>query len=337
MAQKIYGIDFGTGTIKVYKKGQGIILLERNVVSTVGKDRRPIAIGEDAYEMYEKEPPSIHVSFPLKSGVIAQMQDMIALWNFMNQRITGKRKHKGCEYYLAVPADITEVEQQAYSRIISEGEIKPKRVSLIDKPVANAYGLGLDLEHARGIFIVDIGADTTEITILSLGGIVVSQLIPYGGNYFDTAIRNYIRKEHNFVIGNRTAEQVKKKLIVAVPQEHIAVNVIGRNVVKGLPGELQITSNEIYPLVKNVFEQIAVSIQSMLEHTPPEISSQIREDGIFLTGGSSCIAGFDRFISEHTDLEVHIPKKPQETVVNGLGYLTEHPKIAAKHVKENWQ
>ena len=148
MAQKIYGIDFGTDTIKIYKKGQGIILIEKNVVSTVGKERRPVAIGEEAYEMFEKVPPSINVSFPLSHGVVSKIDDMIALWNFMGAKISRSRRMKGFQFYIAVPADITEVEKFAYSRIISESESKPKKVCLIDKPIADAYGLGLDVEKA---------------------------------------------------------------------------------------------------------------------------------------------------------------------------------------------
>lgn len=330
MAHKTYGIDFGTGTIKIYKKGQGIILLERNVVSTVGKEKRPIAIGEEAYEMYEKEPPSIHVSFPLNHGVIAHMQDMIALWNFMNEHVTGKKKLKHQEYYIAVPADITEVEKQAYFQIVSDGDSKPKRVSLIDKPVATVYGLDIDLESVQGICIVDMGADTTEFTILSLGGIVVTKLLPYGGNYFDTFIRDYMRKQHNFVIGNRTAEQIKKQIISAVPQER-SMKAIGRDVLRGLPREMEIHSQEIFPHVEEVFIQIAAAIQSMIEHIPPEISTEIMQKGIYLTGGSSQIAGLEQLIGNMAGVKVNMVPKPQETVVKGLGYLSEHPKIAAKH------
>lgn len=331
MAQKTYGIDFGTGTIKIYKKGKGIILLERNVVSTIGKEKKPIAIGETAYEMYEKEPPSIHVSFPLSHGVIAHMKDMIALWDYMNMTLSGKKKIKGCEYYLAVPADITDVKKKAYSQIISEGETKPKRVFLVDKPVANVYGLGINLEKARGILLVDVGADTTEITVLSLGGIVVTKLLPYGGNDLDNTIRNYIRKEYNFLIGNRTAEQVKKELVAAVPMEKI-MQVVGRDMLKGLPGEITLTSGQISPLVTDFFAEIAVQTRSMLEHTPPEISTDIRERGIYLTGGSSRIQGLSQLIEQETSVRVNLAAKPQETAVSGLGYLSEHSKIASKYV-----
>ncbi len=331
MAQKTYGIDFGTGTIKIYKKGNGIVKLERNVVSTVGKENKPIAIGETAYEMYEKEPPSIHVSFPLQHGVIAHMQDMIALWNYMNYSLSGKKKIKGCEYYLAVPADITEVEKQAYSQIISRGETKPKKVFLVDKPVANAFGLGLDVEKLRGAMIIDVGADTTEISVLSLGGIVVSKLLPSGGNELDMLIRSYVRKEYNFLIGCKTAEQAKKELIAATTLDR-SMKLVGRDVVKGLPGEITLTSAAVAPLATTFFETIITQTRSIMEHTPPEISMDIKERGIYLTGGSSEIHGLAALLQTKTGVAVNISDKPQETAVSGLGYFAEHGKQAAKYV-----
>ncbi len=330
MSQRTYGVDFGTGTVKVYKKGQGIVLLERNVVSTVGREKRPVAIGEKAYEMYEKVPPSIHVSFPLSHGVIADMQDMIALWNFMVAKLYNNKKLKGGEFYLAVPADITEVEKQAYSHIISEGECRPKHIFLIDKPIADAYGLGLDVESSNGILIVNIGADTTEISILSLGGIVVTKLLPYGGNSFDSRIMSYVRKEHNFIIGRRTAEMIKKTLVSASPVK-AEVRIAGRDVVRGLPGELAISSLEIYPIVEEIFDAISTSIRSMLERTPPEISREIKNSGIYLTGASSWIKGIDKLIEDETGFKANTTKDAQKTVVEGLGYLAEHPKLAANY------
>lgn len=333
MAQKIYGIDFGTDTIKIYKKGQGIILIEKNVVSTVGKERRPVAIGEEAYEMFEKVPPSINVSFPLSHGVVSKIDDMIALWNFMGAKISRSKRMKGFQFYIAVPADITEVEKFAYSRIISESESKPKKVCLIDKPIADAYGLGLDIEKANGILIVNIGADTTEISVLSCGGIVVSKLLPYGGKYFDDQIKSYIRKQYNFVIGLKTAEHIKKELVTAFPMQG-ELEVMGRDVVKGLPGKQLIKATEIFPLVNDVFYEIAISIKTMLERTPHEISHEIVHNGVYLTGGSSWINGLDQLIANETFLKVNTTKNAQKTVVTGLGYLAEHPKLAAGYAVE---
>ncbi len=332
MAHKAFGIDFGTGTVKVYRKAEGIILNERTVVATVGKNsaRRPVAIGDKAYEMFEKVPPNIQVSFPLQNGVIAQMQDMIALWNFMMTKISKGRKIKNADFFISVPADIREVDQNAFSRVVTEGEYKPHKVSLIRKPIADALGLKLDVENARGIMIVNIGADTTEISVLSLGGIVVSKILPYGGNYFDQQILQYIRKEYNFVIGRKTAEQIKKTLVSAVPVDE-SVTVVGRNVVKGLPGEVSITSGEIFPLVQGMFLTISAAVKSMLERTPPEIASEIANNGIYLTGGSSWLRGMDQLVANETRYRVNTTKHAQRTVISGLGYLADNPKKAAAY------
>lgn len=330
MARKVFGIDFGTNAIKVYKKGDGIILSERTAVSTVGKEKRAIAIGEKSYEMYEKAPPSIYISLPISRGVISHLDDMVSLWNYMGQRISGKRKMNHCQFYIAVPADITEVEKQAYSKIITRSETKPQKVCLIDKPMADAYGLGLDVEKSRGIMVVNLGADTTEISVLSLGGVVVSRLLPYGGNDFDRIIQTYLRKKYNFIIGLKTAEQAKKQLISVEPGE-TEVTVAGRDVLRGLPGELQLSSKEVYPLVKDIFHRLAVESRSMLEHTPPEISSEIRERGVYLTGGTSLIPGLDQFFANWVNVRVNTTSSATNTVAVGMGYLAEHPKLAARY------
>lgn len=330
MAKKTYGIDFGTNAIKVYKKGEGIILSERTAVSTVGNNKRAIAIGEKSYDMFEKAPPSIHVSFPLSRGVVSELEDMVALWDFMGKKVTGKRTIGHCQFYIAVPADITEVEKQAYYKIISQSETKAKKVCLIDKPIADAYGLGLDVERRRGLMIVNIGADTTEISVLSLGGIVVSKLLPYGGNDFDKNIQTYIRKHYNFLIGLKTAEHIKKALI-STDLIHDEITVAGRDVIRGLPQELTVFAEEIYPLTKDIFFNMTSETRSMLEHTPPEISSEIWEQGIFLTGGTSFIAGLDQYFANQVNIRVNTTSHAEQTVAKGIGYLSEHPKDAERY------
>lgn len=330
MARKTYGIDFGTNAIKIYKKGEGIILSERTAVSTVGSQKRAIAIGEESYDMFEKAPPSINVSLPLCRGVVSKLDDMVALWDFMGKKVTGKRTIGHCQFYIAVPADITEVEKQAYSKIITQSETKAKKVCLIDKPIADAYGLGMDVEKLRGLLIVNIGADTTEISVLSLGGIVVSKLLPYGGNDFDKSIQTYIRKRYNFMIGLRTAEHVKKAL-VSTEELHDTITVAGQDVIRGLPQELTVSAEEIYPLTRDIFFNMTSETRSILEHTPPEISSEIRERGIFLTGGTSLIAGLDQYFANQVNIRVNTIRTAEKTVAQGIGYLSEHPKEAERY------
>lgn len=330
MAKNIYGIDFGTGTIKIYKKGEGIILSEKTAVSIVDKGKKPVAIGAKAYEMYEKAPPSIKVSLPIARGVISHLDDMVSLWNFMGKQLLGNRKLNRSQYYIAVPADITEVEKKAYSKIVTKSDVNPKKVFLVDKPIADAYGLGLDIEKARGVMIVNLGADTTELSVLSLGGIVVSKLLPYGGNDIEDIIQNYIRKQYNFIIGKKTAEHIKKE-IFRMTQEEISVTVVGRDVLKGLPGELTVTTREIFPMIIDIFQSIAVQMRSMLERTPPEISSEIIHNGIFLTGGTSGILGLNQYFANEVRVRINSAKTAQKTVVSGIGYLAEHPKLATKY------
>lgn len=330
MAKKIFGIDFGTNAIKVYKKGDGIILSERTALSAVGKEKRAIAIGEKAYEMYEKAPPSIYISLPISRGVISHLDDMVSLWNYMGRRISGRRKMNHCQFYIAVPADITEVEKQAYSKIITKSETKPGKVCLIDKPLADAYGLGLDVERSRGIMIVNLGADTTEISVLSLGGIVVSKLLPCGGNDFDRIIQTHLRKNYNFIIGLKTAEQLKKQLVF-VESGDAQATAVGTDVLRGLPGEIKISAKEIHPLIKDIFHTMAMEIRSMLEHTPPEISSEIKENGVYLTGGSSMIPGLDQFLANWVNERINTTKNALNTVASGMGYLAEHSKLAAHY------
>ncbi|MCR5586909.1 MAG: rod shape-determining protein [Lachnospiraceae bacterium] len=332
MAQKVYGIDFGTGTIKIYRKKDGIIMNEHNVIATVGKneDKRPIAMGDRAYEMFEKSPDSIHVNFPMKNGAVADLDDMIKLWDFMAEKVSGTPKLKGSEFYIAVPADFSEVDKRAFKQVVTEGQGKPKNVKLIDKPICDVLGLGIDLDSSSGILVVNMGADTTEISILASGGIIVTKLLPFGGNYFDMQILNYVRKNYNFVIGRRTAENLKKVLVSATNDEK-EVTAFGRNVLTGLPGEIKISSSEIYPFISNVISDIAVQTKSIFEHTPPEITHSIKENGIYLTGGSSWVSGMDQFLANETMIKVNSTKHAQRTVISGLGVLVENPKIAQKY------
>ncbi|MCR5202372.1 MAG: rod shape-determining protein [Lachnospiraceae bacterium] len=332
MIQKVYGIDFGTGSIKIYRKKDGIIMNERNVIATMGKNenKRAIAMGDEAYLMFEKSPDSISVNFPMVNGGVARLSDMIMLWDYMAAEITAKPKLKGARFYIAVPADFNEVEKNAFKKVIQEGNSKPKSVKLIDKPICDAFGLKIDIDKTAGDMIVNIGADTVEISVIAGGGIVVSRLLPMGGNYFDRQILNYIRKEYNFVIGLRTAEELKKKIITANPSERTA-DVFGKNMVSGLPENLTVHSEEIYPLVENVFADLSTQITKILEHTPPEISASIENNGIYLTGGSSWINELDQFVADSTYMKVNTTKFAQKTVISGLGYLIENQKLADKY------
>jgi Actin-like ATPase involved in cell morphogenesis len=326
MAKKIFGIDIGTSMIKVYKKDEGIVLNEKNVIAVANR-KSIIAVGNEAYDMFEKAPINIHVSFPVKNGVIADIANMEALLNRFLKKLTQNRS--GAEFIIAVPTDITEVEKRAFYDLILNANIKAKSIRMVEKPIAVALGIGLDITNAHGVMTVDIGADTTEVSIMSLGGIVLSKLIPIGGKNLDESIKAFVKKKYNLVIGNKTAETIKKSLASAVPIEEETVTVYGRNVVSGLPAEMEISSSMVYEAVQEHFYTIIDSIKIILERTPPEISSDIIDSGIYISGGSAYIRNLDKLIAEQTDLTINICNVPENSVVNGLGNIIEDPAFSS--------
>lgn len=326
MLGKAIGIDFGTSSIKFYKNGEGVILHEKSVIAVYNKSHT-FAVGNEAFEMYEKAPVNIEVSYPVKNGVIADIGNMQAMIDCFFQQLDGKRRLKGAEYYIAVPTDITEVEKRAYFDLISNTNLKPKRIHVVEKPIADALGMSLDITKSTGTLVVDIGANTTEISVLSLGGIVLSRLIPVGGNKFDEAIISKIKKGRNFVIGEKTAESIKKNIGSAYVTDE-TMDICGRNLVTGLPSEITITSEEVYGALAEHFQSIADSVKIILERTPPEISSDIYKSGVYVTGGSSQIKDLGRFIYEQLGLRVNLCEEPESTVIMGLGSIIEDPSLA---------
>lgn len=329
MARKAIGMDFGTSTIKIYKTGEGIILDERNMIAIANK-KDIIAIGNEAFEMYEKTPANIKVSYPVRSGVIADIANMQSLLNQLLKMIQNKHSlFGGMNYLIAVPTDITEVEKRAFYDLIASSNAKANSIKVVEKPIADALGIGLDINHARGVMTVNIGADTTEISIMSLGGIVLSKLIPIGGNKLDESIRLYVKKKYNLIIGDKTAEVIKKELSSALEGEDYTIKVYGRNVVMGLPSEMEISSAMVYQSIKEYLYSIIDSIKIILERTPPEISADIIDSGIYITGGSSGIRYLDELIKKETDLKINICEDASNTVVRGLGRIIEEPELAS--------
>lgn len=326
MLGKAIGIDFGTSSIKFYKNGEGVILHEKSVIAVYNKNHT-FAVGNEAFEMYEKAPVNIEVSYPVKNGVIADIGNMQAMIDYFFQELDGKRKLKGADYYIAVPTDITEVEKRAYFELISNTNLKPKKIHVVEKPIADALGMSLDITKSTGTLVVDIGANTTEISVLSLGGIVLSRLIPVGGNKFDEVIISKIKKDKNFVIGEKTAELIKKTIGSAYVTEE-TIDICGRNLVTGLPSEITVTGKDVYDALNELFQSIVDSVKIILERTPPEISSDIYKSGVYITGGSSRIKDLGRFVYDQLGLKVNLCEEPESTVIMGLGAIIEDPSLA---------
>ncbi len=334
MAGKTYGIDLGTSMIKIYHKGIGVSLDEKNVIAVADR-KRVIAVGNEAFEMYEKAPANIKVTYPVKNGVIADIANMLELLNLLFKKMNKGRKLIANEILIATPTDITEVEKRAFYDLVASSEVRCKKIRIVEKPIADAVGLDLDVTNAKGVMVVDIGSDTTEVSIMSLGGIVISKLIPIGGNKLDESIKSYVRKKYNLVIGDRTAENLKKELASAFPMEERSLNVYGRNLVTGLPSEVEISSTMVYESITEHLSTIMDSIRIILERTPPEIASDIIDSGIYITGGSAAIAGLDKLIHKETGLTVNISNDPTNTVVNGLGKIIEDKKLSSLAIVPN--
>ena len=323
MLGKSIGIDLGTKRIKYYRKGDGIIFDEENCIAIENRDEIR-AIGDEAAEMVGRTPETIEVIYPVNRGVIANVSAMELLFNASFDRIYGKAKRaSGTNFVIALPTDITEVEKRSFADLVHKSGLKPKNVSLVDKPICVAMAAGLDIMKAKGVMTVDVGADTTEIAIIALGGIVRSRLLPTAGNKFDESICNYIRQKCALVIGKSNAEQLKMGIAGAVSGQFLTMQVNGRDVVTGLPKRMEIESDLVYEAIKDDLKNITENIKSTLEHIPPEVSSDIIDAGIYVTGGSARIGNFDKLLNAETSLKINILEDPQDSVINGLGKLID--------------
>ena len=328
MSNNVYGIDLGTNNLKVFCKSSGKILNEKNTVAIVNKNQL-YAYGDSAYAMYEKAPETIQVSFPVVGGVIAEynfLQTMI--FEFLEKH--SKSKLRGADFVVAVPTDITEVEKKAFFDIFYKSRVKPRLVQVCEKPIADAVGLGLDVNEPTGVMLVDIGADTTEISVLSLGGLVISSLLYFGGNQLDEAISSYLRKNNNLLIGQKTACALKESIGSALPGQTETMLIVGRDVVSGLPIETEVNAAQIHEAILPDLNNICNSIKMTLEHTPLELAKDIIHAGIYITGGSSQIRGLDEMFAQVTGIRVNTCEDPEECVARGLVKIVSDTKF--KHL-----
>lgn len=323
----VYGVDIGTSNFKMCCKDKEQILNEKNIIAIANK-KDLLAFGDEAYEMYEKAPENIQVSFPVKYGVIADIENMETLLLQFYNKLNGDKKNTGnTDFYIAVPTDVTEVEKRAFYELVADSKVKAKNIFIVDKPVADAIGAGLDVTKSRGIMIVNIGAETTEISVLSLGGIVISKSVKIGGNKLDDCIISHIRKVYNLVIGSKTAEGLKKQIGSAIKCDETFAPGFGRNVLSGLPVSVDISSDVIYQAIIDPLHSIMDSIKVILERTPPELAADIIKNGIYVSGGTSNINNLETFINGETNLKVNVVENPSESVVRGLMGVVTNPEF----------
>ena len=328
MTNNVYGIDLGTCNMKIYCKASNKIMNEKNTIALVNKNEM-YAYGDDAYAMYEKAPETIQVTFPVVGGVIADFNNLqVMLQTYLEAHAKGKLR--GAEFIVAVPTDITDVEKRAFFDMFYKSKLKPKSVLLCEKPIADAVGLGLNVNEPTGIMVVDIGADTTEISVISLGGLVLSDLLHSGGNKIDESIITYVKRKYNLVIGQKTAQSMKETLGSGIPGNTQTMVVVGRDVVSGLPIEMEMSGAVVYEAIKDNLNTICNSIKMILEKTPPELARDIIHSGIYITGGSSQIHDLDQLFRDITGIEINTCEEPEECVVRGLLKIVSDAKF--KHL-----
>ena len=319
---KSIGIDLGTANTLVYLRGRGIVLREPSVVAVEAKSRKVVAVGSEAKMMLGKTPGSITAVRPLKNGVIAEFDVTAAMLRFYFKKVSGSTIFSRPKVMICIPYGVTEVEKRAVEDVTLEAGAQS--VALIEEPMAAAVGSGLRIEDARGSMIVDIGGGTTEVAVLSLGGIVMSNSMRVAGDELDSAIVAYIKRKYNILIGETTAEILKKRIGSVHPDtDRGEMEVRGRNLLSGLPAIVTINSAEIREAMSDEVQHIVEAIRSTLENTPPELASDIYDTGIMLSGGGAMLNGLDLLISRVTGIRTVIAKNPIDSVVAGIGRVIE--------------
>ncbi len=318
MANNAFGIDLGTNNIKIYNKNDDKIVVEKNMIAIENKNTL-FAYGDSAFEMYEKAPSNIQISYPLSNGVIADIKNMETLVKYFISDLQ-KGSAKPADFLIAVPTDVTEVEKRAFYDLIRDANVKAKKIMVVEKAVADGLGMEIDVKNSQGVLVVNVGYETTEISILSLGGIVLSRLIKVGGAKFDDAIRTAVRKEFSLVIGGKTAEAVKIALNELQESGRGAV-VYGRDIVTGLPVEREIPTKLVDESLEEHFNTIVDNVKVILERTPPELAADIYRHGIYLTGGASQTGRLAECIAQGTRLRVNVSENPITSVALGLSKI----------------
>ncbi len=312
------GIDLGTANTLVYMRGKGIVMREPSVVAVDVKKDEVLAVGSEAKEMIGRTPGSISAVRPLKDGVIADFEVTSAMLRYFIKRALKSTLFNRPRLIVCIPSGVTEVERRAVDE--SARAAGAREVELIEEPMAAAIGAGLHVEEAAGCMVVDIGGGTSEVAVISLGDIVIAQSVRVAGDDFDDAIISYVKKKYNLLIGERTAEDLKIKLGSAFPyEEETTMEVKGRNLVDGLPKNIVISAEEVREALADPVGSIVDAIKSTLERTPPELSADIIDNGIMLTGGGALLRGLDQLINRETGMPVHIAEDPLDCVVNGTG------------------
>lgn len=319
---RVYGIDLGSHMVKIYSQKDNEIMKERNMIAVRnGKDI--LAAGEDAYEMYEKNPVDVDVSSPMVNGMIANIgYQEIVLHNLFNK--TGRYLGNRPVIFFAVPMDMTEIEKRAYYSAVQTGRLRKSKILLVERPIVDAFALGIPVIKTKGSMIVNMGAATTEVSVIADSRVIISKIIPIGGDQFNQTIIDTVRRKNNFFIGMRTAGRLKVSLADLRYEQKIAKKIIGIDCFTGLPKEKIVTSATINEAVLETTKRIATEIRIFLERTPPQINKLIQKDGIYLTGGSSRIPDISRVLSEQIGCPILLSHYYDLCTIYGLKEIITH-------------
>jgi len=317
------GIDLGTVSVLIYQKGKGIVLQEPSVVSILRDSGKVLAVGEEAKNMLGKTPGNIIAIQPMKSGVIADYEITEKMLSYFIRKVCGDSKIFRPEVVICVPSGGTEVEKRAVLEATMQAGAR--KAYLIEEPIAAAIGAGLDISEPYGNMIVNVGGGTSDIAVISLGGIVVSESLRVAGNNFDEDIIKYIKEKYSLMIGEKSAETLKIEIGTAMElKEELFTDIRGRDLVSGLPKSISIGSNEILEAISNSLKTIIEGVKIVMEKIPPELASDIADKGIIITGGGGLLRNFDQLLSKVTGVPAYLAEKPISCVALGAGKVLDN-------------
>ncbi len=322
MFSKRIGIDLGTANVLVYVVGRGIVMNEPSVVA-ISDDNRVDAVGTEAKEMLGRTPGNITACRPMRDGVIADYVVTEAMLRYFINKVCGTFRLFRPEVMVCVPTGVTSTERRA--ALDATVQAGARSAFLIEEPLAAAIGAGIPIAQPSGSMVIDVGGGTTGVAVISLGGVVVSKSVRVGGNKLDEAIANYIRKRHNLTIGERTAEEIKIKIGSAIEvTQDVQMEVRGRDLLAGLPKTIVVSTNEVVGAISQQLSEIINTVKYVLERTPPELSSDIVDKGIVLTGGGALLNNLDKMIQDVTQVSCYVAEDPLLCVAKGTGIALEH-------------
>jgi len=324
MLGKRIGVDLGTANVLVYVKGRGIVIAEPSVVAVATRDNSIVAVGTDAREMLGRTPGAIQVVRPMREGVIADYVTTEAMLRYFIGRVMGRISMIKPEVMICVPAGVTGVEQRAVQDA-AEAAGARRPAHLIPEPLAAAIGARIPVHIPQGHMVVDIGGGRTEAAVISMYGIVVSESVRVAGDRLDDAIAGYVKRRHNLVIGDRTAEELKIAIGSALPlEEEVSYQVRGRDQITGLPRTITVTSSDVTQAIADPLQSVVGAARSVLERTPPELASDVVDRGIVLSGGTGMLRNLDRLITQEIGIPCYVADNPMECVAMGAGIALEH-------------